>query len=99
VEGSCEYGSEHLGSIKCWKILDQLSDWWLLKKNSAISSYYSGVLLRLCALILRNHRLHSSTYFRLAVRLNRKPLKVDGTGHAIFASYYLYSCSSYECYS
>jgi hypothetical protein len=25
VEGSCEYGSEPSGSIKCWEILEQLA--------------------------------------------------------------------------
>jgi hypothetical protein len=33
VEGSCEHGNEPLGSIKCWEILEQLSDWKLLKKG------------------------------------------------------------------
>jgi hypothetical protein len=28
-------GTEYLGSIKCWEILEQLNDWRLLKKNSA----------------------------------------------------------------
>jgi hypothetical protein len=30
----CEHGNEHTGSIKCWEILEQLSDWWFLKKDS-----------------------------------------------------------------
>jgi hypothetical protein len=32
---SCEHGNEPSGSIKCWKILVYLGDWWLLKKDSA----------------------------------------------------------------
>jgi hypothetical protein len=32
-EGSCEHGNEPSGSIKLWEILEQLSDWWLLKKD------------------------------------------------------------------
>jgi hypothetical protein len=34
MEGSCEHANEILGSIKCWEILEQLSDWRLLKKDS-----------------------------------------------------------------
>jgi hypothetical protein len=33
VEGSCEHGNESSDSIKCWEILEQLSDSWLLKKG------------------------------------------------------------------
>jgi hypothetical protein len=33
-EGSCEHGDEPPGSIEC-EILKQLSDGWLLKKDSA----------------------------------------------------------------
>jgi hypothetical protein len=32
VEGSCEQGNELSGSIKCWEILEKLSDWQLLKR-------------------------------------------------------------------
>jgi hypothetical protein len=35
VEGCWEHGNEPSGSIKLWKILGWLSDWWLLKKGSA----------------------------------------------------------------
>jgi hypothetical protein len=35
VEGSCEHGNEPLGSVKCWEILEWLSDWRLLKMDSA----------------------------------------------------------------
>jgi hypothetical protein len=34
VVGSCEYGNERLGSIKCWKFLDYLSNCWFLMKIS-----------------------------------------------------------------
>jgi hypothetical protein len=34
VAGSCEHGNEPSGSIKCWEILGQLSNQWLLKKDS-----------------------------------------------------------------
>jgi hypothetical protein len=34
VEDPCEYGSELLGSIKCWEVLEGLSDWQLIKKGS-----------------------------------------------------------------
>jgi hypothetical protein len=33
--GYCEHGNEHSGSIKCLEILEHLSNWWLLKKDSA----------------------------------------------------------------
>jgi hypothetical protein len=36
VEGSCEHGNEPLGEIKCWEILEYLSDYWVLKKASAL---------------------------------------------------------------
>jgi hypothetical protein len=35
VVGSCEYGNEPSGWIKCWEILEWLGDWRLLKKGSA----------------------------------------------------------------
>jgi hypothetical protein len=35
MDGSCENGNKPSVLIKCWKILKQLSDWWLLKKDSA----------------------------------------------------------------
>jgi hypothetical protein len=35
VKGSCEHDNEPTGSIKCWEILEWLSDWWLPKKDSA----------------------------------------------------------------
>jgi hypothetical protein len=38
VEGSCEHGNETSGSIKCWEILERLSDWRLLEKVSALWS-------------------------------------------------------------
>jgi hypothetical protein len=34
VEGSCEHGNERSGSVKYWEVLEQLSDWRLLKKDS-----------------------------------------------------------------
>jgi hypothetical protein len=27
----CDHSNELSGSIKCWKIVEQLSNWWLLK--------------------------------------------------------------------
>jgi hypothetical protein len=33
--GSCENGNEPSGSIKCWEILEKLSDCQLHKKDSA----------------------------------------------------------------
>jgi hypothetical protein len=34
VDGSCEHGSEPSGSIKCWEILEWLSDCWFLKDSA-----------------------------------------------------------------
>jgi hypothetical protein len=34
LEGTCEHGNESSGSIKCWEILEQLHNWWPLKKGS-----------------------------------------------------------------
>jgi hypothetical protein len=30
VESSCEYGSKHCGSIKAWKSIEWLHNWWPL---------------------------------------------------------------------
>jgi hypothetical protein len=35
VEGSCGYGNEPSGSIKCWEAFEYLHNWRLLKKCSA----------------------------------------------------------------
>jgi hypothetical protein len=35
VEGSCEHCYRASNSIKCWEVLEHLSDWRLLKKDSA----------------------------------------------------------------
>jgi hypothetical protein len=35
VDGSCEHGNDISVSIRCWEILEQLSDWRLLRKDSA----------------------------------------------------------------
>jgi hypothetical protein len=35
MEGSCEHGNKPSGSVKFWEILEQLSDWRLLKRDSA----------------------------------------------------------------
>jgi hypothetical protein len=35
MKGFYEHGKELSGSIKCWEILDWLSNCWLLKKDSA----------------------------------------------------------------
>jgi hypothetical protein len=35
VEGSCGHGNAPSGSVKCWEILEQLSDWPILKKCPA----------------------------------------------------------------
>jgi hypothetical protein len=37
VEGFCEHGNEPCGSVKCWEILEQLNDWWLLKYSAPCS--------------------------------------------------------------
>jgi hypothetical protein len=33
------YGKEPLGSIRCWEISEELSDWRLLHKDSALWSW------------------------------------------------------------
>jgi hypothetical protein len=35
VERPCEHGNKPSGSTKCWKILEKLHNWQLLKKGSA----------------------------------------------------------------
>jgi hypothetical protein len=45
IVGSCEHSNEHFGSIKGRKFLDYLSDYWLLKKDSAPGSQFSKMLL------------------------------------------------------
>jgi len=39
VAGCCEYGNEPSGSIKAEKFLDQLRDYYHVKKDSALWSY------------------------------------------------------------
>jgi hypothetical protein len=36
VEDSCEHRNEPSNSIKCWEILEGVSHWRLLQKNSAL---------------------------------------------------------------
>jgi hypothetical protein len=36
MAGSCPHSNEPRGSIKYWEILERLSDWWLLKKDSQL---------------------------------------------------------------
>jgi hypothetical protein len=31
MEGSCEHGNEPSGSIKCWYVVESLSNWWIPK--------------------------------------------------------------------
>jgi hypothetical protein len=33
VVGYCEHGNEPSGYIKCWEILERLSNWWFLKRD------------------------------------------------------------------
>jgi hypothetical protein len=35
MEGSCEYGDEPAGSLKCWEFPEWLHNWQLLRKGSA----------------------------------------------------------------
>jgi hypothetical protein len=37
VVGSCEHGSEPSGSVKDWRLLDQLSDNYMLKESAVCS--------------------------------------------------------------
>jgi hypothetical protein len=38
--GLCEHGNESPGSIKGHKVLDQLSNYWFFKIDSAVLSYF-----------------------------------------------------------
>jgi hypothetical protein len=38
VAGCCEHGDEPLGSLKGEEFLDQMGDWQLVKKDSAVCS-------------------------------------------------------------
>jgi len=40
MAGFCEHGNENLGFIKGGKFIEYLSDYYLLKKNSAPWSWY-----------------------------------------------------------
>jgi hypothetical protein len=37
-----KHGNEGSGSIKCWEILEELRDCWLLKKDSSACCYLIG---------------------------------------------------------
>jgi hypothetical protein len=47
VAGCCKHGNEPSGTIKCWEILYQLSNWWVLKNDSASWSWLAGLLVGL----------------------------------------------------
>jgi hypothetical protein len=36
VKESCEHGNEPSGSVQCWEVLEELYNWRLLNKDSAI---------------------------------------------------------------
>jgi hypothetical protein len=44
-KGTSGHGNELSGSIKCWEILEELSNWRLLKKGPAPWSYVGSVEL------------------------------------------------------
>jgi hypothetical protein len=48
MAGSCEHGNEPSGSMKFSEILEWLSDWQLLKKDSSPSSLFVGWFALLC---------------------------------------------------
>jgi hypothetical protein len=48
VDGPWEHDNEPSGSIKCWKILEWLRNWCLLKKVSASWSYAAGSAQCVC---------------------------------------------------
>jgi hypothetical protein len=45
LTGCCEHGNEPTGSIKCWEILEEVRDWWLLKKHLSLVSYLVSVTM------------------------------------------------------
>jgi hypothetical protein len=47
VAGFCEHGNEPSGSIKGGEFLDQLNEYWLLKKDSAPWCYSSSTFSEL----------------------------------------------------
>jgi hypothetical protein len=52
VEGSCEYGNEPSGSIKCWEILEWMHYWRFLKKGLLISlELVMYTVMRLCVIM------------------------------------------------
>jgi hypothetical protein len=54
MEGSSGRGNEPLCSLKHWEILERLSDWWLLKKDSAAWSYtWESIVIEKSVLILK----------------------------------------------
>jgi hypothetical protein len=57
VEGSCEDGNEPFGSTKYWEVLQYLSDWRLLKKDSASWNWLITECIRfelLAAVVMKN---------------------------------------------
>jgi hypothetical protein len=45
VQGSNEHEDDSSGSVKCWEIVEQLSDRQLLEKDSALYSWMDGQVI------------------------------------------------------
>jgi hypothetical protein len=60
VEGSCEHGNEPSGSIKCWEVLEQLHNWRVLKKGSALWSLLVSPLLSVASRRSMEHPQNST---------------------------------------
>jgi hypothetical protein len=75
VQGSCDHGNELWGSIKCWKVFEQLHNRPLLKKGLAprISSIQlCGVSLKL--IVAHLSKMFPRAWFKEGIRqLLRKP--------------------------
>jgi hypothetical protein len=69
VETSCEHGNELLSSIKCWKILERLRDWWPLKKDLApwikLVSLKIGTFIKILKMQETKHS--TSNIFRIII--------------------------------
>jgi hypothetical protein len=62
VEGSRGHVNEPLSSIKCWEILEWLSDWWLLKTGSAPLHIYHHADLLLSHAMKSAGLIHTITF-------------------------------------
>jgi hypothetical protein len=68
----CEHGNEHSGSIKCWEMLEWLSNCWLLKKDSTLWRYLVYKHVQQCDLEPTHHVPRGPRHGAVVARVNHQ---------------------------